>query len=251
MASILASALMCTAPSSVWAQAGVSPGEENVAETAVAPSEPADDMFMSDDVAALVTLFLADPEAFLDEREADDIAAFIERLITDDPGAIGSVLTALARATDQRAQGAIADGIARAVARLSAEGREAASAGILARIAIEGSPELLRSVAESSEQYSAEIAAAGVQDSLTEPVAADVIVAPEIISAPADPPPIVGAGADGGAGDSGRDALSPVTNAPGIDDGRTNTATGQDETPSGGGIANFRPPRPASPVAGN
>ncbi|HEV8034504.1 hypothetical protein [Yoonia sp.] len=251
MVAVLSGAIMFGAPGLVWAQEGPVSGDGAAAETATASGQQDGDLLSNDDRAPLIALFLSDPEAFLDARDADAIAAFIERLITDDPGAIGAVLTALDRATDQRSQGAIADGIARAVARLSAEGRDAASAGLLARIAIEGSAELLRSVVESSEQYSAEVAAEGLQESFADPVGAEVIVAPEIISAPADPPPIVGAGSDGGSGDSGRDALSPVTNAPGIDDGRANTASSLEETPVLGGIASFPSSPPASPVATN
>lgn len=251
MVAVLSGAIMFGAPGLVWAQEDPVSGDVAAAEAAAESGQQDGDLLSNDDLAPLIALFLSDPEAFLDARDAEAIAAFVERLITDDPGTIGAVLTALDRATDQRSQGAIADGVARAVARLSAEGRDAASAGLLARIAIDGNADLLRSVAESSEQYSAEIAAESLQETVADPVGAEVIVAPEIISAPADLPPTVGVGSDAGSGDSGSDALSPVTNAPGIDDGRTNAASSPEETPVVGGIASFPSSPPASPVATN
>lgn len=251
MVAVLSGAIMFGAPSLVGAQEDPDSGDGAVPELATDSGQQDGDLLSNDDLAPLIASFLSDPEAFFDERDADTIAAFIERLITGDPGAIDAVFTALDRATDQRSQGAIADGISRAVARLSVEGREATSAGILARIAIEGSAEILKSVAESSEQYSAEIAAARMQDSLADPLAAEVIGAPEIISPPAARPPTVEARSDDGSGDSGRDAILPVTNAPGIDYGRTNAALDAEETPVQGGIASFPSSPPASPVATN
>lgn len=166
--------------------------------------------FISDELHPLVEMYLADLEAFLEESEVDGLSAAVERLLTDDPVAIDAVLAALAQSKDARVQGAVAEGIARAVVQRSAGGRDAASASVLARISVSSSADLLKSVVESAEQYVAEIATEGIQASFR------YQIEPEIIPPSTEPPPVVGVGTDGGTGDVGVQAASPVTNVSGV-----------------------------------
>ncbi|TCP58385.1 hypothetical protein EV663_1308 [Rhodovulum bhavnagarense] len=184
------------------------------------------------DLAALVELFLADPDLFIAENSPEVVSEVVALVVVSDPGAADEIIALANRQAGETAVIAIAEGLAKATVQLSAQGESDAAAAIIASVATLGSNALATGFTESVVVQSAEIAA--------EPIEDDVVPAEEI-APPAEPVAPIGTdaatGADaadaGGDGTSSNDpALDGASPSPGPDTGDGGLSSGDEDPPA-------------------